>query len=677
MSRRKSLISLVVILWLLFVFVLYYSGHKPAQSAQLTAIALALWRVLVAVLLAALAGGLGRLLLPGEQFHPLARLALQGGLGFGLLGLGTLAVGSLGMPGWLPWAALVVLGLLLWRSGWAWLREWRGLASLLQESAGFERGLASLLGVIFAATLTLALAPPLQFDSLTYHLALPDAYLREGRIAYLPWIVMSGMPQMAELLYAWAIALGGNQTAVVLGWTFGLLAVAGLLGMLRQAFDPRAAWVGAAALLAGFTPVLLLASGYVDWLVFLEALGALIWLSTWREGSPGTVPGRSDRRKLAWAGVFTGLAVGSKYTSIVLALAGLVVVAWHAWKRRERFFPMALIYGLSALAVAMPWFIKNVLTTGNPFYPFFFSGGAMTPVRLQVYQHLSPWGNWLDLAFLPIRATYLGFDSGDGYMFAPGALLLGLGALAWLAKKERGFSGLLSTAIILALAGLALWVAGNQYSGNLIQTRYYFSIFPAFAVLAAAGEQGLRSIKITFWSKRDGGEEERVVRLGNLAGALILIAISLTTLEISIETLKNGAPQAALGLKSEEAYLADALGWFQPAMKAVRDLPDGKTVQLIYEARSLYCAPRCMPDEILDRWKRAWLEWGPAAQDIRQSWVEQGVTHLLINRQGVKFLREAADPHHPPSDLLALEDFLTTLPLPIEFGAGYALYSLE
>ncbi len=669
-TMRKILLPILAFLWLLFVLVLYYAGHKPAEPDQFLALLLAVWRLAAVFGMACLAGGLGALILPAERLHPLTRLALQAGLGFGLLGLGVLVIGSiLGLPSWLPWAALGFLGVLLHRSIWAWLRGWHGLALLWRDSGVFERILALLLGSIFLATLAVALAPPLHFDSLVYHMVMPDAYLRAGRVGYLPWIVMSGMPQTAELLYTWVIALAGNPAAAVLGWMFGLLSILGLTGALRQVFDVRAAWVGAAALLAGFTPAWLLAGGYVDWLVFLLSLGALVMLAAWRaDGS---------RRSLIMAALFTGLAVGSKYTSGVLALAALAALAWHAWKRRAAFIPAALTFGSVALLAALPWFIKNGISTGNPFYPFFLTGGAMTEVRLQVYQHLPAWGNWLDFVFLPLRATYLGFDAGDGYMFSPGALLLGLGGLAWLASRrfdrslvspedgEPPFTALRDTAAALAVGGLLFWALGNQYSGNLIQTRYYFSVFPAFAVLAAAGDVGLRRLRLG------------AVRLGRLAAALIVLVLGLTTLEVSLASLKNGALPAALGLKSQEAYLADALGWFQPAMKAVRELPAEQRTQLIYEPRSLYCAPRCLPDEILDRWKRMWLAQGNDPAAIRAGWKEAGITHLLVYREGMRFLLEAADPHHPPEDLKALENYLDTLPAPVDFGGVYALYSVE
>lgn len=236
-----------------------------------------------------------------------------------------------------------------------------------------------------------------------------------------------------------------------------------------------------------------------------------------------------------------------------------------------------LLYGLAALAVGGAWFIKNLITTGNPFYPFFLTGGAMDAVRLQVYQHLPAWGGWLDL--LPMRATYLGLEGADGYSFAPGMLLLGLGGLAWLLvlrrpaeppaaaeEAESWGAALFATAGLLALAGVVLWTLGNQYSGYIIQTRFYISIFPAFAVLAAAGDVGLRRTRLS------------TVRLGRIGAAIILMALSLNCLEVGLAGLRHGAPQTALGLKTADAYLADALGWYQPAMQAVSALPEGQRV---------------------------------------------------------------------------------------------------
>ena len=62
---------------------------------------------------------------------------------------------------------------------------------------------------------------------------------------------------------------------------------------------------------------------------------------------------------------------------------------------------------------------------------------------------------------------------------------------------------------------------------------------------------------------------------------------------------------------------------------------------------------------------------------IRQSWLNQGFTHVLFFRTGADFLVEARDPHHTQADLDALKAFLNTLPAPVDFGGVYKLYSLK
>lgn len=657
MRNHATLRGILALTLCFAVVALYYTTHKPFTPEIAAALGLMVWRLLVAVIILTLAGGLGNRLWQGEGHALLTRLALQASLGLGIFSLAILILGSLlGLPAWLWWLLPVALGILLRRPSLSWLKQWRGLADLWQQSSAFGRMLALLCAALFLTALSIALAPPLQFDSLTYHLALPNAYLGAEKVGYLAWIVMSGMPQNVEMLHMWAIALGGNQAATALVWLIGGVACVGLLGYLSQRWDARAAWVGLAALLAGYTPVKLLTGGYVDWAIFLWGLGTLTWLEDWRLNG--------SRRALWLAGACAGFAIGSKYTAGVIALAGAMALVWHAWKRRSAFIPALLRFGAAATLAALPWFIKNLVTTGNPVFPFFFPTADMPPVRLSVYQSLSPWGNWMDVIFLPIRATLLGMDAGDGYMFSAGGLLLGFGLLALLNRAmsdEQRVSR--QNAAVLALAGLVTWALGNQFSGNLIQTRYYYSIFPAFAILAAAGEFALRQMQIP------------EVRLERISAALVLLALSLNLLEVSATTLKQGAPQAALGIKSQEAYLAENLGWFQPAMQAVRDLPPGSRALLLYEPRSLYCAPRCSPDEIMDRWKRTRpLQ---SVDAIIRAWQAEGFTHLLVYQAGIEWLVEAGDPHHPPEDLDSLRQFLAALPAPVDFGGVYRLYSLQ
>jgi hypothetical protein len=644
--------------WLAGVTLLYFISHKPLTPALAVALFTDIWRLIAVMLLVTVAGGLGFWLLPAEEHPVLTRLALQAGLGLGILSTGFLLLdATLGLPTWLLWILPLALLALLRRKAWAWLRQWQALGAAWKDTHGFARAAAVLLGALAFCALLVALAPPLKYDAQMYHLAMPAEYLRQGRVSYLPEIVMSGMPQNGEMLFTWAIALGGLPAGPLMGWIIGLLALLGLLGQLSSRWGGDAAWAGTAALLAGYTPAALLGWGYVDWVALLFGLAAWVYLEAWGESQ--------QRRDVLLAGLFTGLAVGAKYTSGVLALAGVAALAWLAWRKKSAFIPAVFAYGLPALAIALPWFVKNALSTGNPFYPFFFSAGAMTPLRLQVYQSLPAWGNWADFFVLPLRATLVGVEAGDGYMFSAGPLLLGLGALAWLGRRRHTSlqQAHLRTAAALAISGLLLWAVGNRFSGNLIQTRYYFTLFPAFAALAAAGYWGLEQ------------HSRPPVRAGLLARTFILLVLSLNLLEIGMEVIRSGAPQVILGLKDEQAYLADNLGWFQPAMQTVRQLPAGSRALMLYEPRGLYCAPQCVPDDLLDRWKRSLAEQG-SPQNILAAWKSQGFTHLLVYTAGVEFMRTANDPHHPLSDIQALDAFLAQLPEPQRFGSAYSLYTL-
>ena len=659
---RNLLIGLSAILWPFFVLMLYYVSHKPFSPELAASLALAFWRILLGAILVASAGAIGQRIAPFEDLPRLVRLSLQSALGLGAYALFILIVGAtIGLNVWLLALLPIVVGVALRRSLIKWVRQVSALRDLWRESDGMGRAVAVLCALLLLNALIVALAPPLKFDSLVSHLALPLVYLDAGRIQYLSTQVMSGMPQNAEMLFTWAIAMGGLPAATVLGWWIGVLAVVGLLGYFSQKLNVPSAWAAAAALLAGFSLVMLTAWGYTDWLALLFGFGVLVLLDRWRR--------KLDFLSLVLAGVFTGLAVGTKYTSGVLGIAALVTLIWHIWKRkipwRAGILDMLKFSG-AALGIAAPWLIKNLLTTGNPFYPFFFSAGAMTPLRLAVYQSVPPYGNWLDFIFLPLRATYMGVEAGDGYMVALGPLLLGFGLFAWLGHERRGpeQQAALENAAVLALSGLLVWAAANRISGNLIQTRYYFTIFPAFTGLAAFGYWGLSRVTLP------------QVRLNRFFNTLILLVLVFNLLEVSAFTWKSGAPQAAAGLKTSEDYLADNLGWYQRAMQAVRKLPEGSRVLMLYEPRSLYCAPTCASDEILDRWKRD-LNTYENSQSILNTWRQKGYTHVLVYTAGVDFMRTAKDPHHPPSNLTALDAFLGQLAPPLTFSNGYALYPLQ
>lgn len=656
--RRNLLFGLFAILWLFVIILGYFVSHKPFTGELAGALALVTWRLVLACLVAATAGGIGRRLLPLDELHPLAQISVYSACGLGILAFLTMLLGLVGGFHPLGFALLLAAVIFLVRKQIiAWAKLWQGLPSFWRESSRFWKACGVFLAIILALGLLTALAPPVKYDALMYHLAMPETYLESGSFSYLPWLVMTGMPQTTEMLYTLGMSLGGAQGAAVLGWLFAFLALLGLAGYTRTRLDVPAGWVAAISLMAGYTFAVSIAWAYVDWLGLYFGLAALICLDEWR---------RKGRREiLLFAGLFAGFAFSTKYTAGIFSIALFAAFCWHCYQRKEGFFTNAGILVGGAILAAAPWLLRNWVNTGNPVYPFLFRGGAMDAVRIGVYQGLPAWGDWRDILLLPFRATLIGSESTEGYSVSIGPLLLGLGALAWIGygKLTRAQQASLQNAAWVGCTGILVWIIGNQASGYLIQTRMYFSIFPAFAVLAAFGFWGASRVEVPG------------LRVGRILQALIILVLGLNAVEVFLDFTRAGALPVVLGLRSETQYREDSLGWYSVAMETIRQLPAEKRTILLYEPRGYYCLPNCDPDEILDRWKHDLAIFGDS-EAILDSWRHQGFVYILYNKAGTQFLRENPDPHHPVAEIDRLEEMLSTLPLVREFGSAYQLYRI-
>ena len=669
----RSWLAWIAFVWLAAVVAIYYVSHKPFSPELAVSLGLAAWRLVVALSIVTAAGGIGRRILKNPFIsHPLARLSFEAALGFGVLSLAVLLLGAVGeLRLVILGPVLLVLLLIFARDAWGWWSDWRSILDLWRQGERLGRFIALCLSFLLLFTLVKALAPPLKFDALVYHLPLPHLYLSAGRIVYVPDIMYWGMPQNAEMLYTWAIQLGGDPAATNLAWFFGLLSLAGMAGFVAERLGELASWVSLASLLCGFTLADALSWGYVDWLAILFGVCFLIALDAWQTG--GSPSG------LRWAGVMAGLALGTKYTAGVLLISGLLVILWsRRFSLRIGFLP-AFQFGIIACLVSAPWWIKNALATGNPFYPGFFPAGAMDSYRLSLYQSGGHSGSWLDLAFLPVRLTFLGAEMAPGYSSSVGPLLLGLGAVAWLGWKSQSteFRRIVKLVLMVLLPVWLIWAIGSQLAGYLLQARLYFALFPALAVLSAAGFVCLSQQIL------------HGVRLGRLAGFLVGVVLFLNVVEVGLLTFRQAPGRVLLGLSTPDQYLEDNLGWYMPAMRAIQTLPENARVVMLWETRSLHCLPRCEPDEILDRW--LWERYGAGssgsqasasrgAGEILQGWKAAGFSHVLYYRLGADFIRQEVyarrSQRYTAADWAALQELLSGLTSVADFGQAYTLYQL-
>ncbi|RYG47642.1 DUF2029 domain-containing protein [bacterium] len=452
---------------------------------------------LLTLLAAAGAAGIGRLLV-GRATDGLpedARLGLHGIVGLGALGALCLPLGLI--PGGYTWGPWLVLVLAL-----------TGLGHLAIKRPVFERGEAN--GLLFrvaiglAVTLSVigALAPatPTEWDSLAYHLAVPKIWLAQGQMSYLSFIHHSNFPLSVDGLFVWGMAWGGEIGAKLFSPVFFLYGLFAIGGLARHRYGGAAGrW---AALAYAATPLAIWLSGtaYIDVAHGLFAgLGlAVLFLAPER-----------------WlvAGALIGLAAGSKYTGLQTILVGGLVALPFAGRAHLRPALMALVL---AGAVASPWYLRNIVQTGNPVFPFFYSvlkGRDWSDFNAKIYSHeqqtfgagrpsvpagqdyvangLDPTrlgASTLGLAYQPGR--YINPNPTAGAGFPIGAIgAVGLAAALWWAFSGR--AGTFEKRILAAIGiSLLLWFGLSQ------QSRYILSLAPLMAILAGGAVVQLRALGI-------------------------------------------------------------------------------------------------------------------------------------------------------------------------------------
>ncbi|HEX2999040.1 MAG TPA: hypothetical protein VHR86_02230, partial [Armatimonadota bacterium] len=188
--------------------------------------ALTITALFLLLLITALASGTGARVLRHlglEESPAVERACFALAIGLGCIAYGILALGLLHL--------LRLLPVLLLLAGFAILGARPGMAlgraffrALRQRQSGGVLGLATggMVAVLLLLALVAALAPPSggDWDGISYHLADPALYLRQGRIVGLFWESHSNFPFTLEMLYTLALLLHSPGAARAFHWLF-------------------------------------------------------------------------------------------------------------------------------------------------------------------------------------------------------------------------------------------------------------------------------------------------------------------------------------------------------------------------------------------------------------------------------------------------------------------------
>jgi hypothetical protein len=370
-------------------------------------------------------------------------------------------------------------------------REARAARDAWRRAGRMRRPLIAL-AVLLALDVFLASAPPTSGDAIAYHLSAPKEWLQAGRVFPIWWDWNTFQPFNTEYQQAFGQALWNGRAAMVVTALLAVVSVCCIYGLARDLAGRPTAVVAAFLWVAQGMFVWESTGGFVE-----LALAGFIALSAWHLVS---LHGANRAQDALWAGLAAGAAAGTKYHGLIFVPVFALLAVLLLRQRR------ALALGLFAAGacVALPWYVRNWVVTGNPVYPFAAGilGGKYLDAgsRYDLSQSLGGFGLhgiWR-LPFFPIEFVLHTGRYERGYSFSPALFLLApVGAV--LGSRTSRLIGLGIVAYLVVW-----WETMHQI------TRYLLPVLPFAAVLAA-------SAAVELWKRG------RKTRLSLAAVALVTV----------------------------------------------------------------------------------------------------------------------------------------------------------
>jgi hypothetical protein len=661
-----ALIASLCVAWVFVVYLAYYTVHKPLTIATMGALVDRATDLVAWVALLLVATALGHRLTKRVTFHShLEQLILTAGCGLGFVSLLVLGLGIAGgLYRWLVYGLALVACLLLVPDLKAVVRLLRGVERPAFESR-LDKLLLGYLLVVLLLSLAACLTPPMAWDSQVYHLTGPKLYIQRGRITGDIDIPYLGFPSLLEMLFLAGMLLKSDIVANLVHFTYAVLTVGLLYCFARRHFQASMPWLASAIYLSAPSIVLVSTWAYVDLGLAFYTLAAFYGFITWTA--------LKDSHWLVVTGTLSGFALGVKYTALLTPIAlGLLLIWEHRRQRAVGSVRSLLLLSLSTAAVACPWYLKNWVLTGNPFYPFFFGGRFWDEYRAWWY---SRWGTGLlheplRLLLAPWEMSIMGVEGKAGYEATIGPILLAclpllLVGLLWRNGRHRD-SCILTYAATLCGAHYLLWLYGAAQSGLLEQTRLLFPIFPLLAMLASVAVERISVLDVKGFSL------QRFVLMA------LGVTLFLNTLMFVVSFGADTPLPFFLGLETRDQYLERHLGDYYRAISYLNEnLPPSSRVVFLWEPRSYYCQGDCLPDALLDTFLHLRYRYGDA-EGIVAYLRAQGITHVLFRKAGFEQILAAQFDPVTPEDVDTLRTLQEQYWEPLGNASGsYVIYGMK
>ena len=623
--KGKLITSLLFFLWTAILLTVFFIYQKPIAIPQvIQGLGSLFWTILLAFLITMLAAGLGQKWLGALTSNPQERFLLGSGLGLGLFGL---AGFGLAVMGWAKPAVLlsILAFLLFWQVmrgifsvAWSDLRTTFSALKASSRTMPFWMPLAA--GIAFFLTFIQSLAPAADgFDALLYHLTIPAWWLRDGGLRLVE-LLPYWYPNLIEGIFLWPMGLGSDTAPQLLHLIFGVLTILLAWHWTSSLWGEQAGWWTLILILTMPSILWLATWAYTDLALTFFAMSVLYFLWKWADSA--------NSHWLWYAASSAGFAMGVKYTSFIIPVFAEIVILARLLKKeteKRQVLFAALQFGLIALVLACPWYLRNWIWMGNPVYPFVFGGPFWDSYRTQFNAGTGIGWDIKELLLLPLSVTLASHETYSYVDARIGPFYLILAPiLIWIAqtarfempnRSQRAFSII----GLYVLTSFAYWTFGVVNTAVLWQARYLFPGLIPLTIPLALAVQKLYTL------------DNKTLRVSFIFSALVGLFIFITLLDFGLLIFNRNPLMVAIGAESRASYLQRLQAGYAEELALVAQAPADAVIYAICEPRSYGMTRKVIPDANLDHWSHN-LYLFKNAETILAAWQNNGYTHLLLQR---------------------------------------------
>ena len=507
----------------------------------------------------------------------------------------------------------------------------------LQSRPSFSLSAPLILGVmIFALYLLMATVPPWYRDDMVYHLALPRLFSVMGGYVRPDNNIFASFPLGWESILTVLHTFGKApdffppfNPRLITVWTAGATALASVaLARMLGVRKSIANWAGVLLLLVP-TFAEFSTSNYVETYQILIAILAL--LATLRVLN-------GEDQFLIPAAVCAGVTASIKYTGLFVCAFLLIILLCNTINRDRRKMLRSMRRSVSFILVAAftgsPFYIRNLIETGNPFFPMaysLFGGKGWDKWRSWAYgitlAHYGEGRSLKDWFLLPFRLfTRTSFSTGFEGTIGP---VVGLGALFALilviVSLKKCLAGKSKRLIPATAVFAGLW--SLSWSLSVQQARYFLVAVPPLLALLMAG------IEI-FTASRS------FIRKG-LITCILIIAILWAQSGFTYIWHRQYTSMWLLGQYDEHSFLNAKFPESYPAYRELESLvpPSGRLWLVWMRGYTYYLRRPYRLDCVFEGYRlEALLDGQKDPDNLRKALRTQGIDFLLINHRF--FLKE-------------------------------------